>query len=572
MPSKSLPPRPSLDHLKGYEQLVEDVIAGYERGDAEALARIYRHTGYGITQEKIRSQFHQAFGKAPAQTLSVAEARLFIARGHGFETWRELEAQTRGLPPTALMTKKPLKPFYVDPRPQAQAGEARDWDSLIALLTEKRVPGLNANGQATDAALERISKLDFVTHLDLQGCNHLTDAGLLHLAQMPQLEFLELSGWEMQITDRGLEVLHRLPRLRTLKMCWPRRVSDAGTAHLAACPLLESVNLLGTATGDGTLRALTGKPRLRQFLSGSAVTDAGLPLLHQFPVFKTWQGGEASMALLDFHAEPNHLLLRGSFTDAGLATLTGLDGLFALNLDDRKLAVTPAGLQPLVDLPHLGWFAFDATDEAMPYISAMPHLRFLMCQDTVAGDEGFVALSRSQSIEYIWGRRCHNLGTRGFKALGAMPALRSLSVSCKNVEDEGLATLPRFPALRELMPMDVPDEGYRHIGRCTHLEALILMYCRETTDAATEHIAKLPRLKRYFASYNRITDRTLEVLGGMTSLERIELCSVPGVTGAGLGFLVRLPQLRELRLSELPNVTREALPAFPPRVRVEYSV
>jgi len=33
------------------------------------------------------------------------------------------------------------------------------------------------------------------------------------------------------------------------------------------------------------------------------------------------------------------------------------------------------------------------------------------------------------------------------------------------VDDEGLSALPRFPALRELMPMDVPDEGYRHIGR-----------------------------------------------------------------------------------------------------------
>ena len=38
-----------------------------------------------------------------------------------------------------------------------------------------------------------------------------------------------------------------------------------------------------------------------------------------------------------------------------------------------------------------------------------------------------------------------------------MPALRGLSVSCLNVDDEGLAALPRFPALRELMPMDVPE-------------------------------------------------------------------------------------------------------------------
>ena len=102
-------------------------------------------------------------------------------------------------------------------------------------------------------------------------------------------------------------------------------------------------------------------------------------------------------------------------------------------------------------------------------------------------------------------------------ALAAMPALRGLSVSCLNVDDEGIAALPAFPALRELMPMDVPDAGYRHIGKCDRLESLILMYCRDTTDAATEHITGLPNLSYYFNSYTTITDRTPELLSTMDS-------------------------------------------------------
>ena len=66
-----------------------------------------------------------------------------------------------------------------------------------------------------------------------------------------------------------------------------------------------------------------------------------------------------------------------------------------------------------------------------------------------------------------------------------MPVLRGLAVSCKNVDDQALSTLPRFPALRELMPMDVPDTGFRHVGRCEELGWLWCMYCRDTTDAAT---------------------------------------------------------------------------------------
>jgi hypothetical protein len=72
----------------------------------------------------------------------------------------------------------------------------------------------------------------------------------------------------------------------------------------------------------------------------------------------------------------------------------------------------------------------------------------LMGQGAVASDDGFAALSRSQTIEYIWGRECPNLGGRGFTALAAVPALRGLEVSFKNVDDTGLSALPSFPALR----------------------------------------------------------------------------------------------------------------------------
>jgi hypothetical protein len=130
-----------------------------------------------------------------------------------------------------------------------------------------------------------------------------------------------------------------------------------------------------------------------------------------------------------------------------------------------------------------------------------------------------------------------------------MPVLRALSASCKNVDDEALSTLPAFPALTELMPIDVPDAGYRHIGGCQQLESLVLMYCRETTDVATEHIAGLSRLKKYFASYTRITDRSLEILGTMPSLEEVTLSGCAGVSDAGVKRLAALPRLRKLDVS-----------------------
>src|SRR5262249_26340518 len=230
-----------------------------------------------------------------------------------------------------------------------------------------------------------------------------------------------------------------------------------------------------------------------------------------------------------------------------------------------ELQITADGLASLVELPNLGWLAIDATDESMPYVARMPRLRFLGCQDTAATDKGFMALSRSQSIEYIWGRRCHNLQTEGFAALARMPALRGLSVSCKNVADSGVAALPRFPVLRELMPMDIPDAGYRHIALCAGLESLILMYCRETGDFATEHLVRLPRLRNYFASYTQITDRTPELLSRMDSLESITFSECAGLTDIGLAHLARPPRLRALRVSG-PHISEAVTKAFPPGV------
>ena len=297
-------------------------------------------------------------------------------------------------------------------------------------------------------------------------------------------------------------------------------------------------------------------------------------MLHEFPVFKTWRGGDLKYSLTSPDAEPNHLLLDGPFTDSGLASLAGLDGLFGLSLFWHVSALRSAGLKSLANLPNLGFLGCEGNlcnDEAMRHIGAMPRLRMLMAQGTVAGDEGFEALSRSQTIEYIWGRECPNLGGRGFAAMATIPALRGLAVSCKNVDDQGLSALPRFSALRELMPMDVPDDGFRHVGRCERLESLVLMYCRETTDLATEHIAGLQNLKKYFASYTKITDRSMLILSRMQSLERISFYGCAGVTNAGVVALAGLPRLREVEISG-PKITRECAAAFPASVRVEIGV
>jgi hypothetical protein len=108
----------------------------------------------------------------------------------------------------------------------------------------------------------------------------------------------------------------------------------------------------------------------------------------------------------------------------------------------------------LTRLPHLGSLGCDgklSDDAAMHHIARIPRLRRLRAQGTVATDKGFVALSRSASLERFWGRECPNLTGEGFVALSKMPALRVLGVSCKKVDDKRYRSA-EVPALRELTP------------------------------------------------------------------------------------------------------------------------
>jgi len=151
-----------------------------------------------------------------------------------------------------------------------------------------------------------------------------------------------------------------------------------------------------------------------------------------------------------------------------------------------------------------------------------------------------------------------------------MRALKGLAVSCEFVNDEGLAKLPDFQSLKEFLPMDVSDDGFRHIGRCQQLESLILMYCRDTGDVATSHIVGMPNLKKYHAGYTTITDRSLEMLSRITSLEELSFEGCKNISDAGIPFLTTLPRLREISIGGSPMVTRSGIAGFASSVRVNY--
>ena len=551
-----------------YRRAAQDFVDAYE-GDAAALQRLNEHYGRSFSMEDLRAEiwrrvyaFRQRSSRVPKNYLQLSEAQILVAQDAGVSSWEALmKASATGAPP-------PGEPFNVDPKGNgigpSRRMTTRDWDAMLAVLRERRITEVHGNGMMTDEMLARIAECDHVTRLSLGGSRELTDDGLKHLARMPQLEHLDLSEYPGgKITDRALEVLRHLPNLRTFEMTWQGGVTDAGVSNLRFCDKLENVNLMGSPTGDGAIEALQDKQKLRRVSTGRLVTDRGLPLLHNFPLLKQPSEGENGA----------FLLIDGPFTDAGLAGIAGLAGVAEFDLFWHVTAVTADGFAHLVHLPNLQVLGCDgelSNDRAMVHIADIPRLRRLRAQESAATDDGFVALAQSKTLEAFWGRDCANFGNRAFLAFSKMPSLSRMGVSLKNVDDDALSHLPDFPALQDLVPIGLKDDGFRYVGRCRGLKRLTCMYCRESGDLATEYIADL-QITYYYAGLTKITDRSLEIMGRMPSLEQVEFYECNGVTDAGLPFLARLPNLREVHLDSLPGVTQEGTNVFPAGVRVYYS-
>ena len=123
-----------------------------------------------------------------------------------------------------------------------------------------------------------------------------------HLAQMPQLEALDLSmaslryyGARRQFTIHDLPPM---PNLRRINLDFTA-ATDADMTWLSKCPRLEAIELADTKVGDEGIQHLRTLPRLRRvMLTSKGVTDEGCRRLADFPALE-----ELSLAGRNIHDE-----------------------------------------------------------------------------------------------------------------------------------------------------------------------------------------------------------------------------------------------------------------------------
>jgi hypothetical protein len=205
------------------------------------------------------------------------------------------------------------------------------------------------NTQITDAGLVHLAQLP-LQRLSLDR-THITDAGLVHLTQLPSLHSMSLC--RTQITDAGLVHLRQLSSLQTLALR-QTQITDAGLVDLSKLPLLY-LNLTHTQVTDAGLVHLSGLPLTMLDLTDTQITDAGLVHLSGLPLtmldLTDTQITDAGLVHLA-ELQLERLLLDGTqITDAGLLHLTGLP---LRELRVRRTRVTDKGLETnLLDVQRI---------------------------------------------------------------------------------------------------------------------------------------------------------------------------------------------------------------------------
>ena len=292
-----------------------------------------------------------------------------------------------------------------------QKGPLQSAQKLAELPAEPfvlRTIGLNNCQFHSQDEVAVFSLLPAINRHDLQvylGDSNIGDQGLAHVVECQDITAL-FFGPTNKVTDNGLAALSRHPRLVHVGL--PPGTTDAGLKHLAGLPNLERLGAIGTQVTDAGLLELRGLSKLTHVSVGrTSVTLPGVAAAF----------GDCELQSLDVDVDRESDLelvkqwprLGYFFTgrnpdigDAGLAHLATLVELRLLHASYAK--VTDAGVAPLANLKKLYQLQLSGAtigDGALATFGQMPQLRQLWISNTRVTDAGLQELAELTDLESL---------------------------------------------------------------------------------------------------------------------------------------------------------------------------
>jgi hypothetical protein len=166
--------------------------------DQERLQRITRGSGATLLEVSEPAWLRGLLGDGP--TVNLRSTKVTDTALEWLDAFPQLETLYLGDPSMALLRESSdgvvhLESLTVDFVPVTDAGLVR-----LSRLSQLQVLDL-AGTQVTDVGLDYLEKLAQLKNLNLE-CTSITDVGLEHLSDLTQLQVLDLVG--TQVTDNGV--------------------------------------------------------------------------------------------------------------------------------------------------------------------------------------------------------------------------------------------------------------------------------------------------------------------------------------------------------------------------------
>jgi hypothetical protein len=253
-----------------------------------------------------------------------------------------------------------------------------------------------------------------VTAVNLRG-SWINDAEMVHLAELPDLEKLDLS--HTRISDEGLLHLKSAPKINDLNLYYSEWITDQGMAAIRGWKHLKRLNVRGTRISDATLEIVSHMSGLEALdIANTAVTDNGLDHLITLVNLK-----ELSLG-------------RGRLTNSALEMLRMFPALTYLDL---------SGARP--EPPDMANRRRNAgagiPQESLRAMAELKELRVLKLGYSSITGPGLRTLASLERVEKLGLEGCHRIDDSAAAELANWKGLKYLDLQDTSVTAKGLESL-----------------------------------------------------------------------------------------------------------------------------------
>lgn len=345
----------------------------------------------------------------------------------------------------------------------------------------------------------------------------MTDAALVHLAQIKTLENLSLH-WAEAITDDGIVCLKQLPSLKKLDIK-NSKVTDKGLSHIYQIKSLEYLELPNKGISDEGLVYLGELKNLR-YLSIARIhyvdpimdkgyyTDKGVAELAKLQLLEGLNIGSIGItdSGMDHIAKLTNLRDLNLFgctnvTNKGLTKLTTLKSLQRLYVNDANLTI--GGLSYLNKLSNLVTLRLDGVlqDNSRLDISRLTKLETFLFQlkkrrvgkktvSDLLNDSDLICLAKLTNLEDLQVSKT-GITDDGLKYLAGLTNLTRLGIGGEKITDKGLIQLSRMNKLNQLiLAGNFTDEALLNLERLPTLHRLTIMEGANFRPAAVQRFRR----------------------------------------------------------------------------------